>query len=127
MRISNDIIFTNAAMTGTSVVNSPAIWLGHISLLGLHIYWTKSSGTLAGTFKVQVSNDSDPNASGQSLPNDPIITNWTDLPSATLSATDANGSGVISLQNIPFKWARVVYTNATGVGVANGRFNAKGI
>ncbi len=127
MRIANDVIFNAGVMTGTTVLNSNPIWLGHIALAGFQLYWTRTDGALTGTFKVQVSNDDVPNASGQALPNSPIITNWTDLPSVTLSVVDAaSGTGVISLVDTPYKWARVVYTNATGTGVVSGRFNVKG-
>lgn len=127
MRIANDVIFTAGVMTGTTAINSSAVWLGHIALVGFQVYWTKTGGTLTGTFKVQVSNDDVPNASGQALPNTAIITNWTDVPNATLAVVDAaSGTGLITLIDTPYKWARVVYTNATGTGLVSGRFNAKG-
>ena len=106
-----------AAMTGTSVVTSEVFELANAKLWSYQITWTKSSGTLAGSYKVQVSNN--PAAADD-------ITDWADLSGATGSVTDASATAMVSFEDAPYKFARVVYTNATGVGVLNVHAISKG-
>ena len=121
MKIANDRVIANGTMTGTTAINSEPIWLGHIANWGVYAAWTKTGGTLGGAFKVQISFDD----VDEKRPQD--VSNWIDLTSATMSVTDASGSAYLLFQDAGYPWARVVYTNATGTGTCNVRFNAKGI
>ena len=124
MRIFNNTVIDSGVMTGTDVINSEPVWLGHIVYWSAQIDYTKSGGTLTGAVKVQVSNADSVKSGDKIVPKDPI---WTDLPSATASVTDAaSNSLIINLVDAGYQWARIVYTNATGTGVINVKVNGKG-
>lgn len=121
MRISNDLVLQNGAMASTNVLTSEPIWLGHMVNWGIYASWIKSGGTLAGGFKVQISFDE----VDEKRPSE--VSNWIDLSSATISVGDASGSDYLLFSDVAYPWARVVYTNTTGTGTCNVRFNAKGV
>lgn len=127
MRIFNELIIEEGAMTGTAVVNSSPIWLGHIANWSIQGDWTRTSGTLTGAWKIQVSNSpAKPGNPNKIEPEAGVV--WTDLASATGNvANAASGNFFLNLVDSGYLWARVVYTNATGVGVLNVRVNGKGI
>lgn len=101
-------------MTGVVVLNSTAFDLRKASKWSYQILFVRTTGPLAGSYKVQVSNDSG------------IPTNWSDLTGATGSIADAaSGSAMVSFDNANYGHARVVYTNTTGVGVLQVRAVAK--
>lgn len=127
MRIFNSKELDAVAMTGTTVVESEAIWLGHISNWSVQFDWTRTSGALTGTWKIQVSNAATDSSQGPKLkPASPVV--WNDLSGATGNVTDApTGSAFINLIDAGYVWAKIVYTNATGVGVLNARVNGKGV
>lgn len=68
-----------------------------------------SDTTAAGSLKVQMSNDI---WADSYLPGTFVVTNWTDIPSATATVT-AGGSVVITLPQTCYRWMRVVYTSTT--------------
>lgn len=66
-----------------------------------------STGTAAGTLKLQFSNDAPSNISAP--------TNWTDIPSATVSVTAASTVGIAKTE-LCYRFVRVVYTFTSGTG-----------
>lgn len=125
MKVENYKVITDGAMTGTDTINSDPIWLGHICNWAIQLVWVKSSGTLDGDYKIQVSNAALAAApsSGKVVPLNVV---WTDLDSATGSVTDGDGNDLINFENAGYQWARIVYINTTGVGVLQARINGKG-
>jgi hypothetical protein len=126
MRIFNTKALSEEAMTGTSVVQSDAIWLGHIAQWSVQLDWTRTSGSLTGVWKVQASNAPvDYNLEGIQPAAGAI---WTDLSGATGNVTNAaSGNALYNAADSGYQWIRVVYTNTTGVGVLNARVNGKGV
>lgn len=116
MRIGNDSLIDTPEDMASSF-NLPAIWLGHITFYSIQLVFT---GTPAGTFKLQGSND---------VGNSDDITNWTDLNIAS-GALSAAGSYIFNQDNAGYRWVRVVWT-ASGAGTTPlltvARFNIKGI
>ena len=127
MRIFNDAVITNGAMTGTDVINSEAIWLGHIANWSLQGDWVRTGGSLTGAWKVQISNSPAKSNTSSSKPEPIDSAVWTDLTSATGNvANAASGNFALNLPDAGYLWARVVYTNATGTGTLQVRVNGKG-
>lgn len=67
-----------------------------------------STGSSAGTAKLQASNDNPVIGNGM------VPTHWTDIASASVAVSGA-GSVLIPITNLCYQWIRVVYTN-TGTG-----------
>lgn len=65
----------------------------------------------AGTFLIQGSNDVAPLQYSSSTTF--IVTNWTNIPSATASIT-AGGSAMITIASMCYRWVRAVYTSSSG-------------
>lgn len=123
MRIKNDsITFDSTDLSGACT--SVAINISHISQFAVQLV---TSGTHAGTFKIQVSCDvGSPNASTESQ--QAIgVTNWTDLANATAAVT--NGAAyLINCVDAGYNWFRVVYASTSGSGsITSARANLKGI
>lgn len=80
-----------------------------------------TTGSAAGTAKLQASNDN--------IPGDYVTlqtpTNWTDIPSATVTVTTA-GSVLIPKLDLSYQYIRVVYTN-TGTGTVQAVLSVLGI
>jgi hypothetical protein len=64
-----------------------------------------------GTFKIQASNDVA--ALQISSSSTYIVTDWSDIPSASVSIT-AGGSALITLPNLNYRWIRAVYVSSSG-------------
>lgn len=99
-------------MTGTAAVVSVVLNMEHYDSVGLEADWT---GTPTGTFQLEGSNRYDPAT-------DPNIT--TPFRAITLASPPANPAGsasgwLLDLNQIPFKWIRLRYTNASGTGKLN--------
>lgn len=91
--------------------NYKAVWLGHIINFSVQAVYT---GTPAGSFKLQGSNDVG-NIDAQSEANQTVnVTNWTDIADSDVLVAAA-GNFMINYQNCGFDWVRVVWT-ASGAG-----------
>lgn len=66
--------------------------------------------TAAGALKIQASNDVCPQGH---LPSSFVVTNWSDVPNATATAT-VGGVLLIPKLDLTYRWIRAVYTRASG-------------
>lgn len=80
--------------------------------------------TAAGTVKIQMSNDN-PAPSGNSINNQFIPTNWSDIPNATSTIVAGVGPGIV-IPNMCFRYVRAVFTR-TGGAAANVKVLANGL
>jgi hypothetical protein len=78
-----------------------------------------ATGTIAGTLKLQVSNDP---ASGNVTP-----TNWTDLSGATVPITGTAGTFLIPYQQLCYQWVRAVFTASGGTGTLTANMTMQGV
>lgn len=97
---------TGTAVSSTNTYYSLASNLQAFRFAAYDLYW----GTNVGTFTVQVSNKANP-----------ITTSDADWKSLTLARPITQPSGVtggdyVDLSNLPFKWVRLKYVNASGSG-----------
>lgn len=91
-----------------ATVNGPQIDTNQIINASFHL--VVGDATAAGTFKIQASNDVSP--FGQSAQNF-TVTNWVDIPSASVTQVAATQQAIISLQNMGYRWIRAVWTKTT--------------
>jgi hypothetical protein len=115
MRINNedllDIDNTRATVSLAASANLKPISLRHILHAGIQLVYT---GTPAGNFKLQVSNDlGDINSAGEARQY-ANVSNWTDVADSAVTISAA-GNLFYELPNIAAEWVRVVWT-ATGAG-----------
>lgn len=117
MRVYNDPIFSavDASVTQTSV----AFPINQVIGYSAQFVWT---GTVAGTIKIQVSDDPGTTASSPSQ----LPTHWTDYSGSTISVSGA-GNGTFNVNDAFYNWIRFVYTAASGTGTMSGNLNTKGI
>lgn len=97
MKQSDGNIYSGAAITTTEA--SEVIDLRQVYGLALHFKWTKNSGTVSGSFKLQVSNDNE---------------NFIDYTGASVALTDSNGEGFYEKDGIHFQYAKIVLTMTGG-------------
>ena len=117
MGLAEHKVIDAGAMTGTAVVTSKATSLRTLKLASYQAKW---SGTPTGTFKVEASNDRDPDRNADA--------NWVEV---TLDRPPANPAGsasgwLLDLTDLPFAWVRLVYTNASGTGTLDAWFHGRG-
>lgn len=91
------------AVSGTSTHISSVTNITNLDNIGLQLNYT---GTMAGTFLVECSPD---NIIYDSLTFNPVIT----------QPSGASGHYLISLNQVPWQFVRVSYTNVSGSGVIN--------
>lgn len=132
MRPANGPIDWSTTGTGSYVVGSPGgdlsstnlysnpIDLRHLSHYSIQVV---SSGSPAGTYKLQVSNDN-PDHTGNKYPVGSSMT-WTDVDGSSVTIAAA-GSTVWNAAGAGYLWVRVVWTKSSGTGNVLGRFNGKG-
>lgn len=115
-------LIPNNSMTGTTTIKSQAFWLVKFSGCSFQPVWT---GTPTGSFKVYVSNDFMPSATGdQSSPQN--AGTWNDL-GVTVSGQPAGaaGSTFIPIYASCGMWVQLWYTNTSGTGTLSGTFVGK--
>jgi hypothetical protein len=117
MRSNNHAIVTNGVMASNIV--SSDIYLDQVFAFGIQAVWT---GTPGGTLKVQVSLDIGPDVNGVGS----AVVNWTDVAGSSVLLTGAGGNFYWDFPEQSLRWARLVYTAATGAGTLNARANLKG-
>lgn len=101
-------LFDSATMTGTDVLTSSSVGVNYLDNVAIDLRWT---GTPTGTFVVESSLD------------DSI---WSELDfGSPISASGAAGDHQIYINQAPFYYLRVKYTNASGNGLLAGKINGK--
>ncbi len=121
MHLAHDNLIVDGSMTGTSVINSDSFWVGHAFGYCVQARWT---GTPNGTIKLQVSIDGVEPTVGNS--NEPTISNWEDLADSSYSITGSAGSYMWNVNEVNYRWVRVVYTNSSSTGTLNVEYSTKG-
>lgn len=91
---------SNGTMTGTTVIYSNIIDVSKMDNIGLEVDWT---GTPTGTFEVMFSNKG---KSFKSVTFDPVLA----------QPTGAAGGMGVDLNQYPWKYIMLRYTNASGTG-----------
>lgn len=123
MRIGNDSMQSSATSMGASFNMNP-VYLGHICNYALQLVFT---GTPAGTFKLQCSNDPGRPIAPGKIPQSDTVENWTDIAGSSQTVSAA-GNITWDVQNAGYTWVRVVYTRSSSTGsVTSARFNVKGV
>jgi len=89
----------------------------------IQLNWT---GTPAGTFKIQCSNDVGQTTDSGSPDSVTGLNNWTDVTGATAAAGGAAGSAVFDITTFA-RWVRVVFTFSASTGtLTNAQAHGKG-
>lgn len=115
------VLFTNAVMTGTTVLTSPVLNIRFLDNIGIQLNYT---GTPNGTFAVQVSADHEQDPQGNTtVPGTWIAVALNPAPVAAGVASNI----YIDLNQLSSPWLRVQYTNTSSVGVLNGFATAKAV
>lgn len=111
------------AVSMGSTVSSIGIDLNQLALGSIQAVWT---GTPAGNFTIQVSNDIvQTNPTGT----DPAanVVNWTTYSGSTQAAGGAAGDFMWVLSDIGYRWVRLTYTRSSSTGTLNATFCGKGV
>jgi hypothetical protein len=124
MKSNTIVLLTNAAMTGTTTVESAPIPLEQIFGYAVQAVWT---GTPNGSLKLQASCDAPgrDNQTSNGGPDD--VTNWTDIAGSTLAITGVAGNYMYNVTDAFYRYFRVVYTNTSGVGSLSVKAVVKGV
>ena len=120
MRQSSVVLLTNADMTGD--FTSTGINLISIYAYSIQAHWTTGSSPI-GTFKLQASDDSGDNGSGQGV-SQPTI--WTDVLDSSQAVSGGPGSILYDVTACGYRWIRLVYTHTSGSAIAQAMMNTKG-
>jgi hypothetical protein len=108
--------FQGSVLSGvTATSNSAAIDASNLYSASVQIVGT---GSLAGTVKIQASNDSPIGLAGHNGGTPFVPTNWTDIPGAT-AALSAGSSALVPTTLICYQFIRVVFTASGGTGTAS--------
>ena len=118
MRIVNDELDFSSLDLAQATSNTQTIWVGHVVNAAFQIV---VSGAPVGTFKVQFSCDD------SAIPGGTTVTNWTDLPSASVAVSGAGVYG-LNLVDLGYPWMRITWTKTSGTGlITSARLNVKGV
>ena len=96
------------SMTGTTTITGTAVNVQFLDNIGIQLKWT---GTPSGTFLIEGSND---NTTYRAL----------DFGSA-IEATGSASDHLISVNQFPFPWIRVKYTNSSSTGSLTATISGK--
>lgn len=102
-KINDYQLITNGSMTGTSTVTSDAQNIENFDNVGLQFTWT---GTPVGTFSISGSIDGE---NFYPLTFDPVL----EAPSGSA------GGFLVNLNQVPYPFIQVAYTNASSTGTLN--------
>ncbi len=97
------------AVSSTTVYTSPSTDINQLHNIGLDIRFT---GTMVGTLTVQCSND---NSVFTALTFNPVLT----------QPSGSNLNYLVDLNQVPFRYVRIQYTNASGSGTLTSLLTAK--
>lgn len=85
-------------------------------LINASFHLIVGDATAAGTFKIQASNDI---AQVGQVPGTFTVTNWVDIPNASVVQAAATQQALISLSNMSYRWIRAVWTSTTPSNTTN--------
>lgn len=124
MRIHNEDLLDDTGPIDLSVAQElKPVWLGHIMHYSIQLQF---SGSPAGSFKLQASNDEGRINASDSANQSPI-THWTDIADSSVSVDEA-GDCLWQVENVGYNWVRVVWTPTSGAGsLTLARANVKGV
>lgn len=126
MRVKNETLISSTVSLAASA-NLTAVWLGHVAQYSIQLAFT---GTPAGAFKLQASDDVG-NIDGAAISTQvAAITNWTDIDNSSQTIAAA-GTCMWNIADCGYEWVRVVWT-ASGAGsgtptLTTARCKTKGI
>ena len=103
-------IFTNGAMASTNAIVSEPLNMERVDNVGLEVEWT---GNPTGAFVLEASNKYDPIRNASATFKAITLADPPDDPAGSASGW------LLDLNQIPFRWVRLRYTNASGTGVLN--------
>lgn len=106
------------SVTGSNSYYTDATELPRMQNVSYHHEWT---GTPSGAFSFWISNKPDPGIADD--------TDWVELTLATPPTDPAGSAGktAVDLNQIPYRWIRAKYVNASGSGTWSSWFMGKGI
>lgn len=107
---------TTKAMSAS--FNSDPIRLENLTNAAIQAVWS-GGGSPTGTLKLQCSNDMGTDQAGTG------VSNWTDVASSSQSIT-ASGDHTWNVQNLGYRWARIVWTRSSGGDTFSARLHGKG-
>ena len=113
--------FASQSVSGTTPITFAKIDAQQLITISFQAVFTDLA--VGGTLKIQMSNDpcAYGNTAGVFTP-----TNWTDIPNATATVTAGLG-GIVSLQQVGYRWMRAIFTPSAGAGTCFVQFNAMGV
>ena len=115
-------ISDNAFQLANSLANAEAGTELDLSAEGSGVHTVAVQDTIAGTIKLQISNDGfDGNVNNNLNPN----ATWVDYTGSTQSVSGA-GTAAWNVSGVYFKHVRVVWTRTTGLGTVSNILHAKG-
>lgn len=119
MNFANQQLISEGLATGILAINSEPIRLTSMRIWSFQINYLRTTGTLKGTYKVQVSN--------QFISSGDTVTEWADLDGAIWTINTATyGTDYREFKDIGYIHARIVYVNQGGTGTINISALAKG-
>ena len=105
MRPNTSLPINAGDATATSVTSSKAIDVRNVYAISMQAIAVAPNTTITGTLKLQYSND--PGPTGAS-------TNWCDVPSGSISVSQAGVSGLTGgFLQVCYQWLQVVYTKGS--------------
>lgn len=108
--------------------NGTAFLLDSMEGFSIALAWTETSAALAGSFKLQASNNAflDNPAYPASLNINPNAL-WVDIPGSTVTTASGNGSQFWNVADVYYRAVRLVWTRTSGQGTYAANLWAKGI
>ena len=99
-----------ASGANTATING--IQIDANQLINASFHLLVGDATAAGTFKIQASNDVAP-AGGANVAGNFVVTNWVDIPNATVTQAAGTRQALIQLSEISYRWIRAVWVETT--------------
>ena len=113
MKIKTDDLVLSSTDLSTASISSDWVWVGSAVNFSVALTWT---GTPAGTFKLQASNDAGNANSPVESARGGGVTNAVDVTNKTAAGGGAAGGALIEVQDCGFNWVRVVWTKSGSTG-----------
>lgn len=111
-----------ATQSLNATFNGDPYLVERLSGYSMFIVYTESSASLAGTFKLQASNNAFKDNTSGELRSDAT---WVDVASSTQTLTAGSGAIMYNVPEAYYEAVRIVWTRTTGQGSAQVYFIAK--